>query len=199
MAFDADLISLLPLNQHEFLQQAIGRVLEDTVRLFHVDLPTFLKYNPERCEVDYYGLNSGPTTFLFTGGLAHTFGVWGEALSLVVTREPIVLPQDGDLVRLSSMNPPSPLKELKGQTCTDVRVWLFMDSHDDREPKQAGVSYLFRSEREILYSIYLHGDLDNDVLLLDPFPLDRVAACISIRDGQDILPSLIANSMRNPV
>lgn len=193
MPFDADLLAQLPLSQRDLLRRAIGCVLEDIVRLFYVDLAMFLDFNPDRTERDYFATNSGPTTLLFSGGIAHTLGVWGEALSIVVTPDPMIPPEYGRLISLASVQPPSPLKELTGQTCEDVRIWLFKDHQDEREAKQAGVSYLLSGGRELLYCIYLHGDLDNDVLLLDPFPLDRLAACVSIKDGRDLLPSLAEN------
>jgi hypothetical protein len=187
---DADLLSRLPLNQQELLGRARGRVLLDVARLFYLSFPRFLE-SDLGAETDYFALNSGPTSFIFKGGVTHTFGVWGEALSLVARPGQIEPQADADLAFLSSSTGVYPeMKALIGQSCEDVRVWKFEDHVDDREPKQAGVSYVFSGGRELLYCIYIQKEgSSSDELMLVPLRLNEVGSCYSIGENRDIFGS----------
>ena len=182
MAFDADLLASLQLSQPQRLAQAIGRTLVDVSRQFDTTADT---------ADDDFAQDPGPTALSFSGGVEHAFAVWGEALSLVLIPAPLGEHPEWTVARLSSARRASPeLRGLLGQRCDDVRVWLFEDFVDEREPKQAGVSYRFDGGRELMYGIYLHGGGDRDVVLLDPFRLDEAGKVYSLRERRDILPEL---------
>jgi hypothetical protein len=162
--------------------------LIDIKRLFFTTVEEFTYFNADRRADDYFAGNSGVTSFILSGDVINTFGVWGEALSLVVYQEPIDANEDAFLVSLSETPyARSEFKSLLASVCVDVRIWTFKDLRDEREPKQAGVSYLFDDGREILYSIYLQGEGDNDCLGFTPLPLERVGSCYSVKDMIDIL------------
>jgi hypothetical protein len=174
---------------------AIGRRLVEVERLF-LRTPEQFAQDGDFSPTEYFSRNSGPTQFHFDGGVTQVLDVWGEQLSLVVLPEPLreseFWSQEGErLYQLSSMDPPPPgLPSCLGKTCSDVRILTLNDPGDWEEAREAGVSYVLRPDLELIYCIYLHGDMDSDYLMLrSDLPRDLVARCYSIARGAYVDPS----------
>jgi hypothetical protein len=72
-------------------------------------------------------------------------------------------------------------KDCLGQICEDIKIWTYFEDYVQGEAAQASISYVFSNGSEILYSIYLHGDLTEDFLLIDfPIPPEIVVDCYSV-------------------
>ncbi|HKO43862.1 MAG TPA: hypothetical protein VJU84_11350 [Pyrinomonadaceae bacterium] len=186
---DAELLQLLPSRQKDALAAAIGQRLTEVTRQFFRDLSSFL--TDERfTATDFFSLNSGPVQLQFDDGLMHTLAVWPSQLSIVLLPDPLSGLPDERIYRLSVSADARPeLKACLGRVCQDVRIWILKEEFDSEEAKEVAISYVFDSDLELFYCIYLHDDLDSDYLLTGAdVSRTRVKHCISLAQGGIIEP-----------
>jgi hypothetical protein len=190
---DDELHAFLPAGRKDRLAAAIGSTLADVERLLTLDPATFLEDERYR-EEDFFPCNSGPVQLRFDGGLLHVLAVWGEQLSIVVLDEPLATDSLGTLYCLSGTpSAPAWLRACLGRRCEDVRIWTFQEDLESEEAKQAAVSYLLAGGGELVYGIYIHGDLDSDYLLTaGQVRPDLVRSCYSLAQGREIDPWAVA-------
>jgi hypothetical protein len=182
-----DLSALLPSSRRQALAAAVGRRLTRVERLFSRSLEAFVR-DTGRPESEYFSHNCGPAQLHFEEQLTHSLTVWPSQLSIIVLREPLAEQDEHRLVSLSASGPAAPpLAACLGQVCRDVRIWTLREEFPTEEAREVAVSYRLAGDVELFYSIYLHGDLDNDYLLLGAdVPRDRVDTCVSLAQGAHI-------------
>ena len=182
MSGDEDLRALLPSRNRARLAQAIGRQLVDIERIFSLDLESFVA-GGRRNPADFFRRNSGPTRFVFDGGLGLAFADWGEQLSVILLPDRFERDIGQQLYRLSES--PDPLRRILDRTCRDVRIWTYAEDFDADEAMECAVSFVLDGPEGVFYCTWLHGDMDADyVLPADEVPLDRAASCLSVLTGE---------------
>jgi hypothetical protein len=124
------------------------------------------------------------------GGINHALTAYTEHFSVVILPEVFVESKLDKPYKLSETEDEfveKGFKDCLGQVCEDIKIWTFTEEYVSEEAAQAGLSYLLSNGSELLYSIYLHGDLTNDYLLINfPIPSEIVADCYSIAAGHSI-------------
>ncbi|WP_437942616.1 hypothetical protein [Sorangium sp. So ce341] len=181
MIDEADLPALLPSRNLGRLAQALGRRLLEIERIFTLSPESFADGGLRDVRT-YFRRCSGPTRFLFEGGVEHAYGEWGSQLSVVLLPEPPEPDEDQRAWRLGGAG--DPLSACLGGACADVRIWILDDGLATDEAKECSISYLLEGGAEVFYCTWLHGDLDTDYLLPgDEVPRERVARCLSVARG----------------
>src|SRR4051794_36588761 len=113
MSDELDLWMLLPSRNRPRLAQPIGRRLVDIERIFALDREDFVAGGRDPAE--YFRRNSGPTRFVFDGGLSLALAEWGEQLSVVLLPDRFEADIGQRLHRLSESG--DPLRQILGRTC----------------------------------------------------------------------------------
>jgi hypothetical protein len=173
----------LPSNHKRLLSLTIGKKLIEIER-FLFDKPERFVIFPEQKKADFFSRNPGAVQFWFEGNVRHSLTIDDSQFSILLTPHFFKASEFDKLYRLSKIDRQfveKGFKDCLGKICQDIKIWTYFEDYAQGEAAQAGISYVFSNGSELLYSIYLHGDLTEDFLLIDfPIPPEIVADCYSI-------------------
>jgi hypothetical protein len=184
MYTDEVLRQFLPSRRLDLLAAAIGRKL--------IEIERFLGRGPHEFMArgghprDFFSRNTGATQLHFDGGLIHSLVVYPSQLSIVVVPDLLVGDDIEPAYQLIDQDQALPaLMGCLGRVCEDVRIYIYAEEFPAEEEREAGISYVFADQDELIYCIYFHGELDSGYLLPGAqMPRERVERWYSVSTGQ---------------